>query len=72
MPLGLPCGWVIWEIAAGIYLFKFHKMMKMYARSILEIMDKTQSLLVELFQTLRWMPVEVYINYWNAKVQFCS
>ncbi len=59
-----------WEIAAGIYLFKFHKMMKMYARSILDILDKTQSSSVELFQTLGWMTVEVHLNYWHGKFNF--
>ncbi len=45
---------------------KVHKMMKMYARSILDIKDKWQSSSVKLFQTLGWTPVDVHINYFTG------
>ncbi len=44
-------------------LIKMHNMMKMYARSILDITYKRQSSSVNLFQTSGWMPVDVHINY---------
>ncbi len=59
-------GCVIWGNCKRDLLIKVHKMMKMYARSILDIKDKRQSSSIKLFQTLGWMPVEVHINYFTG------
>ncbi len=56
-------GCVIWGNCSSDLLIKVHKIMKMYARSILDFKDKRQSSSVKLFQTLGWMPVDVHINY---------
>ncbi len=46
-------GCVIWGNCSRVLLIKMHKMMKMYAISILDMKDKT----------LGWMTVDVCINY---------
>ncbi len=59
-------GCVIWGNYSRDLHIKVHKMINMYARSILDIKDKRQSSSVKVFQTLGWMPVDVHINYFNG------
>ncbi len=59
-------GCVIWGNCSRDLLIKVHKIMKMYARSILDSKDKRQSSPVKLFQTLGWMPADVHIHYFTG------
>ncbi len=55
----LDYGCVIWGNCNRYLHIKVHKMMNMYARSILDVKDKRQSSSLKLFQTLGWMPVHI-------------
>ncbi len=60
----------MWEYCSSNVLIKLHKLMKMYARSILDIKEKRQSSFVKLFQRLGWMPVDVHIDYFTGILMY--
>ena len=47
-----------------------HKMMKQYAREILNVKDRRQISTVTLFRTLGWLPIDVRIRYFTSIVMY--
>ena len=47
-----------------------HKMMKQYARVILNVKDRRQISTVTLFRTLGWLPIDVRIRYFTSIVMY--
>lgn len=58
-------GCVVWGNCARKSLLKVHKLMKKCARSILDIYD-TDTSTVTLFKTLKWLPIDVRIRYFEG------
>ena len=63
-------GCMIWGSWGYDLLFNVHKMMKEYARVILNVKDKREVSTVTLFRTLRWLPIDVRIHYFTAVAMF--
>ena len=63
-------GCVIWGSCGHVLLLNVHKMMKQYARVILNVKDKREVSTVSLFRTLGWLPIDVRIHYFTAVAMF--
>ena len=63
-------GCVIWGSCGQSLLMNVHKMMKQYARIILNVKDKRRVLTVTLFCNLRWLQIDVRIRYFTAIVMY--
>ena len=63
-------GCAIWSSCGHVLLFNVHKMMKQYARVILNVKDKREVSTVTLFRTLGWLPIDVRIHYFTAVAMF--
>ena len=61
---------VIWGSCGHVLLLNVHKMMKQYARVILNVKDKREVSTVTLFRTLGWLPIDVRIHYFTAVAMF--
>ena len=59
-------GCVIWGSCGQSLLMNAHKMMKQYARIILNVKDKRQVSIVTLFCNLGWLQIDVRIRYYTA------
>ena len=60
----------IWGSCLHVMLVNVHKMMKQYARVILNGKDKRVVSTVTLFRTLGWLPIDVRIPYFTAGAMF--
>ena len=63
-------GCVIWGSCGHVLLLNVHKMMKQYARVILNVKAKREVSTVTLFRTLGWLPIDVRIHYFTAVAMF--
>ena len=63
-------GCVIWGSCGHSLLMNVHKMMKQYARVILNVKDRRQISTVTLFRTLGWLPIDVRIRYFTSIVMY--
>lgn len=63
-------GCVIWGNCGHVLLSNVHKMMKQYARVILNVKDRRQVSTVTLFRSLGWLPIDVRIRYFTAIVMY--
>ena len=63
-------GCVIWGSCGHSLLMNVHKMMKQYARVILNEKDRRQISTVTLFRTLGWLPIDVRIRYFTSIVMY--
>ena len=63
-------GCVIWGSCGHVLLFNVNKMMKQYARVILNVKDKREVSTVTLFRMLGWLPIDVRIHYFTAVAMF--
>ena len=59
-------GCLIW----GSLLTNVGKMMKLYARVILNVKDRRHVSTVTLFGTLGWLPIDVRVRYFTAIVMY--
>ena len=63
-------GCVIWGSCGQSLLMNVHKMMKQYARIILNVKNKRQISTVTLFCNIRWLPIDVCIWYFTTIVMY--
>ena len=59
-------GCVIWGNTTKENLKRIHRLMKMFARSILDIKKAKDSNIVELFMKLGWIPIDERIKYFKC------
>ena len=63
-------GCVIWGNCWHSLLMNVHKMMKQYARIILNVEDRRHISTVTLFRTLGWLQIDVRIRYFTSIVMY--